>query len=847
MYGYTPRKIEELSLANFISSNSGEIRKSLDKVMNTTFKGLDNPEKYSAEVETLLELDKKPFPRQARTIIAGFEHLKKNKSLIVSAEMGTGKTLMAISMAFLRIKQSPKEKKLRFGIMCPTTLCGKWKEEILDVIGKQGMEDIEVQILQSGSDLLKYERREKRPKAIFYIFSKETAKLSYKLDTEERSILQQREIDGEALYVCPTCGTSHTQAEIDMFHKKSLDKAEREREAFMLGKKPKRPCSPYELVEAYGKKWLEHKLIERKFEFFCRKCRIQANKIISDEEMSQKEQGKRISRTTYSRISIAKAVRSFNTKGFFEVFFVDELHEMKGGDTGQGLAFASLTAHSKKIVGLTGTILNGYVSSLFYILFRMFPRRMIEMGFDYKQPSIFIDKFGGKETIETIKDSDENTKVGVYTKKTSSSKAVVKEIPVINPRLIKMLMSDIIFLKQDDMNIPLPKYQERVIFSKADVNREYDIYIRKLLDVITDRQNPNGKKLLGAFANHALSILDLPFQPTCASYEEERGLRFVIKYSPSITKDYITNKERKLFELLKQEMSEGRKSLVYINFSQLGTAERVEEVLKRLFVEEGIEVPNIRILNSSVDAKKRKEWIEKNPCEILITNPELVKTGLDLYDYPTIIYHQTGYVVQTIKQASRRAWRIGQTKECRVFFLVAEKTPQEVAVSLVARKIKALNDLEGRIFLTKNELTSVMGETQSLQEAIVNSLIEPKNDTEESEDDFESWTFVARENDPFENYFIQKQEQRKVCIEEKRVQDTAIENNTSVVEDKKIEIKSSVGEEVEVAKVASRVVIEERVEPKICSQTKAKPTRRRKQKSLEENQPNLFDFFGIEY
>ncbi|MEL7893404.1 DEAD/DEAH box helicase, partial [Pseudomonas aeruginosa] len=37
-----------------------------------------------------------------------------------------------------------------------------------------------------------------------------------------------------------------------------------------------------------------------------------------------------------------------------------------------------------------------------------------------------------------------------------------------------------------------------------------------------------------------------------------------------------------------------------------------------------------------------------------------VKTGLDLLDFPTIAFMQTGYKVYTLQQAARRSWRIGQ-------------------------------------------------------------------------------------------------------------------------------------------------------------------------------------------
>jgi len=41
---------------------------------------------------------------------------------------------------------------------------------------------------------------------------------------------------------------------------------------------------------------------------------------------------------------------------------------------------------SKKMIGLTGTLLNGYASSLFYLLYRLNPNMMKQrLGFDYNQ------------------------------------------------------------------------------------------------------------------------------------------------------------------------------------------------------------------------------------------------------------------------------------------------------------------------------------------------------------------------------------------------------------------------------------------------------------------------------
>jgi hypothetical protein len=53
----------------------------------------------------------------------------------------------------------------------------------------------------------------------------------------------------------------------------------------------------------------------------------------------------------------------------------------------------------------------------------------------------------------------------------------------------------------------------------------------------------------------------------------------------------------------------------------------------------------------------------------VICHPKLVETGLDLLDFPTIIFYESGYSLHTLRQAGRRSWRIGQRRPVRVKFL----------------------------------------------------------------------------------------------------------------------------------------------------------------------------------
>ena len=59
---------------------------------------------------------------------------------------------------------------------------------------------------------------------------------------------------------------------------------------------------------------------------------------------------------------------------------------------------------------------------------------------------------------------------------------------------------------------------------------------------------------------------------------------------------------------------------------------------------------------------------------MLVCHPRLVQTGLDLGEFPTNCWYETGYSVSTVRQASRRSWRIGQTEPVQVVFMADRGT-----------------------------------------------------------------------------------------------------------------------------------------------------------------------------
>jgi hypothetical protein len=110
--------------------------------------------------------------------------------------------------------------------------------------------------------------------------------------------------------------------------------------------------------------------------------------------------------------------------------------------------------------------------------------------------------------------------------------------------------------------------------------------------------------------------------------------------------------------------------------------------------------------SKSVKARDRLDWIKKEGkrADVVISHPQLVQTGLDFFgkgdmkhNFNSIVFYQTGYNPFTMQQAARRAWRIGQTKDCRVYYLHYQGAMQQRAMALMARKMAAMMALDGRL------------------------------------------------------------------------------------------------------------------------------------------------------
>ena len=223
--------------------------------------------------------------------------------------------------------------------------------------------------------------------------------------------------------------------------------------------------------------------------------------------------------------------------------------------------------------------------------------------------------------------------------------------------------------------------------------RELEENMRKAL-----KAHRGNRSVLSTMLNTLLLYPDHPYgigtlYGTEFDPELKRRVRFVIAEPRDLSEDRIYSKERKLIEEIRKELLEGRRCQVFAVYTQ---KHNVTARLHRILSNEGI---HTAVLRASLDTSKREAWYArqvKDGVQVVICHPKLVETGLDLLDFPTIIFYESGYSLHTLRQASRRSWRIGQRRPVRVKFLCSEGTMQTSCLRLMGKKLLVALTMEGK-------------------------------------------------------------------------------------------------------------------------------------------------------
>ena len=737
----------------------------------------------NAEDEKVLSgLTRQLFPAQKTTVNAICRLLFDNHQPagIINAEMGTGKTMMAIATAAVAYNRGYQ----RTLVLSPPHLVYKWRREIQATIP-----NARVVVLNGADTLSKLVLMKKTAHRLpetpeFYILGRVRMRMDYHwkpaYKTVYRAAVYEDEKTGEkhfhkrAEFCCPDCGSPIVDSENKPFvqeatlkgflvHERRYCEAEIVKTVVKDGQveKVKKVCnsplwslcrkdekeqkgatdnlldtlcdlpgigkkSATKLIDQFGVDMLASKLEDSPLSFmnlqdengdmvFSDKHALKLCRALGKIEFSQGKGG----------YQPTEFIKRYLPKNYFGLLVVDEGHEYKNYGTAQGQAMGTLARSCQKILCLTGTLMGGYADDLFYLLWRLNPNAMIEDGFVYnKNRSLgtashaFMEQHGVLKEIIKNKEYDGGSFSSSRATRTTTRTA---RAPGFSPLgLMRYVLPMTVFLKLKDIGQDvLPPYSEHFhrVFMPDDMAMEYKKMQDSLQDDLKSALAQGDNSLTGVVTNALLSWTECCYKPQEVFW---RSRKETLWTSPALFDDKTpTPKEEKMLEIVKENLAKGRKCLVYTVYSDTkDTTGR----LKNLLAKQGIKAS---VLKASVKADEREDWVDNQidaGCEVLICNPELVKTGLDLLQFPTIIFMQTGYNVYTVMQAARRSWRIGQREPVEVHFAGYSGTAGEVCLELMGKKISVSQSTSGD--MPENGLEILNQEEASIEVELAKRLID---------------------------------------------------------------------------------------------------------------------------
>ncbi len=467
----------------------------------------------------------------------------------------------------------------------------------------------------------------------------------------------------------------------------------------------------------------------------------------------------------------------------FTYLIIDELHEQKSDSSGQATACGKLISSTRYCLGMTGTLIGGYANHLFPLLFRMSGERLREEGFEWAKDLAFTERYGRIERIVTTKESAGELTLTTSNRSMRRDRSGRSErrrpVPGVMPALFaRHLMDKAIFLSLEDMADNLPKLREYVggppqpdyddqdhrfhidcrVSMAPEQALEYKRVEEILVDTCRDLLQRGSMKLLGAMLVTLLEYPDRPWDWTAPTGKEDHlavgywktGSKTASDWEGvvqprSLPQDIVYPKEQALLDICRREVQSGSQVWVYC---QMTGKRDIQPRLKQILAEAGFRVAIMR--SRSVKTRDRLDWIEKEgkKNDIVISHPQLVQTGLDFFgkkpgshNFNAIAFYETGYNPFTMQQAARRAWRIGQSKDCRVYYLHYRDTMQQRAMALMARKMAAMMALDGRLSV---EGLAGMADDESAAMALARSI----SDAIDSSDIQRNWVKVASNRRP---------------------------------------------------------------------------------------------------
>lgn len=568
----------------------------------------------------------KLFNGQIPIVQGGAEILKKksNRFLYLASVMGTGKSVMGAKINHLYHDEKGQNDYCTF-VVAPAITVKQWKNEIERVVGKN---NVDVYIIKKTDDFIKLhsETNFKFDKPTYIIVGKETFKLSYQKVSgvnvrkrkmkrkvkNERYGWEEYKVEEIEVCLCPDCG-------------KPIQNTLRKTEDVYFNKKD------------FSK--------PKKSNYKCNHC---------DSVLFQAVYNKS------KKTSVIDYIKRKNIK--FDSIIIDEAHEGNNFDSLIGSASRDLMRKAKKVILLSGTVSNGYASSIFNILYTLIPNTLIDDNVFEKEK--FVKTYGTLMSINKKKDSEYFASGRVKEKDSD-----YQEIEGINPLVFtKYFANNFIFAELEDIRDDLPQLVEKYVAIKHLDDVRFGE--SRLINDIKSANAFNASFYNDSVVKH---YVNNPFKWSSISISNNEITKSV---QPKNIPNTILPKEEELIKICKDELANNRKVWVYCDFvngGQYTEGESVQDRLKRVLEASGLKVFTLK---ASVSTIERAEVINENKdkYDVFISHPKLISVGVNLQWCTNYVFYSPTYQVNIVRQAMRRGLRANSTEDNHIYHLYYENT-----------------------------------------------------------------------------------------------------------------------------------------------------------------------------
>ena len=359
----------------------------------------------------------------------------------------------------------------------------------------------------------------------------------------------------------------------------------------------------------------------------------------------------------FRRWPIADYIRK-KADGVFKMLVADEVHQFRGKDSDRGQAFHHLVGATQYHLGMTGTIYGGKSTTVFYLFYRLFSK--VRHDFPFNGEKQWAQRYGVLETRQYGKGDAEATNFGSFNA-TRRGKTTVTELPGVSPAILSQIFDTSLFVSLKDLGATLPPYKEEAV--RISMSGEQGAQYHSMNSRLTAlaRQHPSYLSTwlqwsLGrpnsAFRDETVVKKERDDEGNVTSTTHVMDLPAIVAEADAVGVNedgnpiYAANgaeplpKEEWLVNYVKAEKAAGRKVMVFAR--QTGTRD-IQPRIKAVLESAGLRAI---VLSSGVETRKREAWIRDKVdtrTDVMICNPKLVETGLDLVQFATVVFFEMDY------------------------------------------------------------------------------------------------------------------------------------------------------------------------------------------------------------